>query len=139
MRAEVDNIKLTNGVALQDTASSYAANFVRVRRWVDGRLSDDKGNADYTVAEGDPNIAIFQTPFTAQRTIALPWDDNVFNGLHYELVFDGAINGTNTAVIKSNNRTIKTVSTDKTQIKLVYRRAPWPEDGWTVVSQTSWT
>jgi len=118
------------GWQLQNNGASSGGDMLTVENWVNRRVSSNKGDANYTVAIGDPNVVSFQTAFTAQRTITLPSDGvNMHNGLYYEMVFSGAINGTNTAVIKSGAVTLKTVTADST-VRYIWRRHPTATSGW---------
>ena len=81
---------------------------------------------------GGPNILTFDTTLTAPLTINLPAVvNNLFNGLYYELVFNGAINGANTATIVGTAGTVVVQSTDNVIVRVVYRR----NTGWTVVGK----
>jgi hypothetical protein len=126
-KLRVGNVQLDNGWTLQDRSSTFAGNYVTVDAWVNGSLSDDKGDANYTVTLGDPNVVHFDTAFTAQRTITLPsqTSNNTCAGLYYELIFDGAINGANTALIKQGATTIRTQTIDKKKLRYAWRRSTW--------------
>jgi hypothetical protein len=130
----VRNHRLSGGWALSSTGSSTAADWTQVKSDVTNRISANLGDADYTVAQGDPNILEWNTPFTAQRTITLPvqTDKNLFNGLYYDLVFDGAINGANTAVIKRGTTTMRTQTVDKQRLRYMWRRYATTGE-WTLV------
>jgi len=127
VKIEIGSVNLKNGWTLQDYGSTVSGNFTKVRTWVSGSLSDDKGDADYTVALGDHNVIHFNTAFTAQRTITLPAvnSDNTCAGLYYDLVFDGAINGSNTALIKAGASTLRTQTVDKKKLRFMWRRLAW--------------
>lgn len=126
-RLHVGTVHLEDGWTLQERSTNNAGDRVTVDKWVNRQLSAAKGDADYTVTQGDPNIVHFSTAFTAQRTITLPsrTSNDVFNGLYYELIFDGAINGTNTAVIKEGSTTLRTQSVDKKKLRYMWRRSAW--------------
>jgi len=126
-RVSVGVVELANGWALQNVSGTTTGNFIEVRSWVNGALSDGQGDADLTVAVGDPNVIHFNTTFTAQRTITLPakLGNNLCSGLYYDLIFDGAINGANTAVIKEGSNTLRTQSTDGKRLRYMWRRAAW--------------
>lgn len=123
-RIEIGSVQLANGWQLQDTAATATADVLTVKSWVNGAVSDNRGDANYTVTVGDPNIALFTTAFTAQRTITLPavTGNNLCGGLYYELLFDGAINGSNTALIKQGSTTIRTQTVDKVKLRFVWKR-----------------
>lgn len=113
---------------LWNTGSTAAGETITVDSFVNNHMSQNKGDADYTVSLNDPNIVVFNTPFTASRVITLPGgtgsgQNALCNGLYYELVFDGAINGVNTAVIKVGATTILTQITDKVVLRFTYRRS----------------
>ena len=118
---------------LLNQGSSSTSESTIVTSHINGHLSQDLGNADFTATLGGTNKCIFQTAFTAARTINLPTANynNFFNGLYYEFIFNGAINGANTATIKSNGATLHTQTTDKVVVGFTYRRfAANPQGGW---------
>jgi len=123
-RIKIGNIRMEDGWTLQYTGGSVTGDFTKVESWVNGSLSGDKGDADYTVKLGDANLVHFSTSFTAQRIITLPASSSNNNcaGLYYDLIFDGAINGTNTALIKHGSTTLRTQSVDKKRLRYVWRR-----------------
>jgi hypothetical protein len=127
----VDDLILGTDWQLTNFGASAAADFVTVTSQVNGHLQV-KGDADYPVVQGDPAVSVFNTAFTAPRTITLPSDSRIlFNGLRYRLVFAGAITGTNTAVIKAGATTLATLTVDGT-VEYTYRRnAGSPAAGWT--------
>jgi hypothetical protein len=126
-RIRCGSAHLANGWTLQSTGSTTTGNFLKVDNWANGALSDGKGDADYTVTLGDPNIVHFSTAFTAQRTITLPAQtgNDLHNGLFYDLIFDGAVNGANTALIKQGSTTIRTQTVDRVRLRYVWRRSTW--------------
>lgn len=126
-RTEIGHVQMAGGWTLQSTGSTTSSDAASVGAWNNGQLSADKGDANYTVTVGDPNVAIFQTPFTAQRTITLPSKsgNNLFTGLKYEFVFNGAINGANNVVIKEGANTLDTFKADKIRVVYTYRRNLW--------------
>ena len=134
---EIGSLNLAGGWELQNSASTTTGDRVTVRSWLNHQLTADRGDADYTIATTDSNINRFATAFTAQRTITLPGDDNLFNGLYYEFIFDGAINGANTAVIKVGATTLATITTDKTVVRYTWRRQGNPANGWVMTRMTS--
>jgi hypothetical protein len=120
-----------NCTGLQDNGSTDHGNFITVRDQVNRRLSNDKGDADYTVTLGDANIIAYGTAFTAPRTITLPSTGvNLFNGLYYEIVINGAINGANSLTIKANTTTLRTQTTDRAVIGYTWRRHASAPSGW---------
>lgn len=123
----VGQAHLSAGWTLQNRGATTVGNYITVDSWVNHRLSDNKGDADYTVTLGDPNVVHFNTPFTAQRTITLPpqASNDTCNGLYYDLVFDGAINGSNTAVIKQGTTTLRTQTADQKILHYKWRRSVW--------------
>jgi hypothetical protein len=121
----VDKVDYDTNWSLTNVGSDASAEYVTVRNYLNGRLSQDRGDADYTVALGDPNISTFATPFTSPRTITLPSANaDLHNGLYYEMTFNGAINGANTAVIKCGATTLRTQTTDGVTLRWTYRRHP---------------
>lgn len=127
----VDRLRLSNGWKLNSNAQ--ATDTARVGEWMNGRVASP-GDADYTVALGDANVNRFTTAYTAPRTITLPTDSaSVHTGLTYDLVFDGAINGANTATVKSGATTLRTVTENK-----VYLRYMWQQGvGWVLTGNTA--
>lgn len=124
-RHSIGNIYFTNaGWALHYVNGTNSGDYVTVDNWINGTLSGEKGDANYTVALGDPNIARFTTAFTASRTITLPAKNSkvLCNGLYYDFIFSGAINGANTAVIKEGSNTLRTQSTDGVRLRYMWRR-----------------
>lgn len=121
----------SNGVILSNNSSHVTNETMIVDEYLNHRLSADKGDADYTVALGDPNIIMFQTAFTAQRTVTLPAvGNNLHNGLFYEIVVNGAVNGANTLVIKAGATTLRTQTTDKAVLRYTWRRNVTASAGW---------
>jgi hypothetical protein len=127
------NVKSSNGfwTGLTNNSSSVSANFVRVRSQINDRLSDNKGDADYTVALGDPNIISYETALTAPRVINLPSDNTkLFNGLYYEVrVSGGAPTATNTLTVKNGSTTLATITADKLVYRWTWRRVA-SGNGW---------
>ena len=123
-KVRIRNVDMTGGWTLQSTGSTVSGNLITVHDWANGLLSGDKGDADYTVALGDPNVVHFDTAFTAQRTITLPASagNDLSAGLYYDLIFDGAINGANTAIIKRGSTTMRTQTVDKKRLRYQWRR-----------------
>lgn len=133
LRPRIGSVHLANGWTLQYTGGTTTADFLTVGAWANGAVSADKGDANYTVTLGDPTVICFNTPFTATRTITIPdtLGNNVHGGLAYKLVFDGAINGANQAIIKPLNRAnLRTQTTDKVAITYTYRRNAWVLTGY---------
>ena len=126
-RCRVGNLRKPSGWGVHWGGGTASGNYVTVDNWVNNALSDDKGDADYTVALGDPNVVVFNTAFTAQRTITLPTKSGNDNcaGLYYDLIFSGAINASNTALIKEGAVTLRTQSTDGVRLRYAWRRSAW--------------
>jgi hypothetical protein len=122
------------GWGLTNVGGATACENVIVTDHMNNHLSANKGDADYTIVLGDPNIVSFETTLTASRTVNLPSvNNNLFNGLKYRVRSYGAVNGTNVINIVCNGVTKATLSTDKTVIELTYRRSPSnPQSGWIV-------
>jgi hypothetical protein len=117
--------------ALHNNGSTTSGNWITVENYVNNRLSDDRGDADYTVTLADPNIINFGTAFTAQRTVTLPaTGTQLHNGLYYEIVANGAINGANDLVIKAGATTLRTQTADKVVIRYTWRRHTTAASGW---------
>lgn len=123
----VGNVRLANGWQFQDRSATGVAEKIRVDAWSNYFLSQSKGDEDYTVTITDPNCVHFSTAFTAQRTITLPtrFSNNLHNGIFFDLIFDGSINGANTAVIKEGSNTLRTQTQDKKVLRYMYRRSDW--------------
>lgn len=98
------------------------------------KISANKGDADYTITAGDPAHIRFETTLTAVRTVNLPADNTCFNGLRYRVISSGAVNGSNTILVKASGNTKATLSADKTFIDLVWRRNAVPHNGWLIVA-----
>lgn len=134
----IDKIYTTLGTGwlLTDPASTATQETLRILGYDRGWLSQNKGDADYAIALGDPNIASFETTFTAIRNITLPGTTatagNLPNGLKYKLRFYGAINGANTAQVKCNTVNVgAALATDKVAVEYTYRRSgTTPQTGW---------
>lgn len=122
---------LNNGWALCDQGSSVSSETTTVRDHIKGHLLTS-GDANYTATLGSANKVRFATLFTAPRTVDLPAvNNNLFNGLYYEFIFDGAINGANTAAIQCNGVVKRTQTTDKAVVGFTYQRHP-------SAAQTGW-
>jgi hypothetical protein len=122
----------TQGCELFNNAGSGASEVAIVDDHLNNHIAANAGNANYTAALGSPNIVPFNTTFTAARTIELPkTPGNMFNGLYYEFIFDGAINSTNYAKIVCNGVTLMTIEADKTIVRFTWRRS-------TVSVQAGW-
>lgn len=116
---------------LTDIESNAVAGTTTVRDHVNGRLSNNRGDANVVIALGDPNKQLFNTAFTAPRTIDLPSDNfRLFNGLYYEFVFNGAINGTNTVTVQCGGTVKRVQATDKAVVGFTYRRNVPAAAGW---------
>lgn len=131
-RISVGAVNMANGWTLASTGSDVSGNFVTVRDWCNGRLSDNKGDADYTYALSDPTVVIFSTAFTASRTFTLPskGGNNLCGGLTVKVITAGAVNGANTLVIKEGANTLHTETNDKRAITYTYRRLAWVMTGY---------
>jgi hypothetical protein len=134
-RMNINSAQLDDGWTLQSTGSSTTGDYVTVRSWVNGALSDSQGDTNYTVTLGHPNAVHFNTAFTAQRTITLPASSSNNNvaGLYYDLIFDGAINGSNTALIKHGSTTLRTQTVDKKRLRYAWRRGGSGTGLWVLV------
>ncbi|MEE2522634.1 hypothetical protein V1639_10720 [Pseudarthrobacter sp. J75] len=131
----VDNAQIISGWKLTKPATKQTAEMVTVQKWANGRISEVKGDADLTVALGDPQVLYFGTPFTAPRTVTLPSDAEMLpGGLSYEIIVNGAVNGTNKLTVMSGTRTIIDLTTDSRRVKLVWQRNANGANGWVVTS-----
>jgi hypothetical protein len=130
----IDQVSYVGGTQLVDNGSTADAETTIVTSQVRGAISENVGNVTtYNVVQGGPNILTFNTTLTAPLTVNLPsFVNNLFNGLWYELVFNGAINGANTATIKDQSgSTLLVQSVDNVIVRCVYRR----NTGFTVVGK----
>lgn len=110
---------------LQNAGSSVTSDAITVDNIANNHLSYDKGDADYTVADGDPTTIIFNTALTAPRVVNLQNNlNNLFNGMRYRIISSGAVNGTNTIAIKQGSTTLGTLSRDNQAIEFTSRRVP---------------
>lgn len=108
---------------------SASAEYLTVYPDINTHLSADKGDANYTITNGDPSTIFFETTLTAARTVALPNTDGiVFNGLRYKVISNGAVNGANTIAVKYGGSTLHTLSADNTSVEVMWRRGT----GWLV-------
>jgi hypothetical protein len=115
------------------STSSATADVLNVVTYNNDHISANKGDSDYTVTLGDPNIISFETALTAPRTVNLPANaNNLFNGLRYTVRSNGAINGANTITIACNAVTKFTLTTDLSAVDLIWRRAGSAQAGWII-------
>lgn len=134
----VDRLILGNGWQGTNLGSnSAAAATLTVRDWVNGKVAS-AGDVNKTMVVRDASVQRFTTAFTAPRTINLPVvSGSLHNGLYYDLVFDGSINGSNTAIIKAGTTTLKTVTSDKTALRFTWVGGNVAAAGWALTSQQS--
>lgn len=119
---------------LTDIGSTVTANTVTVWPDKNDRLSDDKGDANYTIVQGDPGMIMHETAFTAARADVLPVDGVLlFNGLLYRHISSGAVNGTNTLAVTASGNTKATLSDPYGFVETEWRRHPTPHLGWKVI------
>jgi hypothetical protein len=120
--------RITSGTAptgLTNIGGATGANGTLVRDYANQRLSDNKGDADTTVALGDPTTIAYSTALTAQRAVNLPSvNGELFNGLRYRVLTNGAVNGANTLLVKCSTTTLATLAVDKKWVEFTYRRNP---------------
>lgn len=130
-RAKIGTWRTTSATfALQNAGSSVSSDGLIVENIANNHLSYDKGDADYTVADGDPAIIVFNTALTAPRVVNLQNTlNNLFNGMRYRIMSLGAVNGSNTITVKQGSTTLGTLSRDNQLIEFTSRRVP---------SGTSW-
>lgn len=121
----IGTVELENGWKLCGNAGTATANVLTVRSWINGAIID-VGDADYTVTPGCPNIIRFITPLTGPRTLTLPsaTSDDLFNGLWYDIIFDGSLTGWG-AYINSGVSTLTTQSTDRVKLRYTWHRSEW--------------
>lgn len=123
-RVSIDNVELNGGWTFQYTSGSNSGDYAKVNAWVNGTLSGSLGDADYTVMPGVPNVLLFDVAFSAPRTVTLPerTSNNLCAGLYYDIIFDGAINGFNTAVIRQGGNIMRTQTADGVKLSYMWRR-----------------
>ncbi|MBT0771800.1 hypothetical protein KIH74_22860 [Kineosporia sp. J2-2] len=113
----------TGDIPLTNSASSDSSERLTVTDQIMPRLSRDLGDADYAPTWRGPNILTYQTVFTAPRALNLPSDpNNLFNGQYFEVLSDGAVNGTNTLTIKCGTTNLRIITTDKVKLRYQWRR-----------------
>lgn len=139
-RVVIGNLDDANGVGvipMTNIGSSAGANMVTYARNAVRRLSDDIGNADYTLAtNGGPTVIVAQTALTLPRSIEIMADTNyLFNGYTVTVLSRGAVNGTNTLTIKAGGITKATISSDNYAVELTWRRNPTAHSGWVITRQ----
>lgn len=127
----VDSLRLKDGWKATNLPSNPdAAATLKVGDWANGRITA-RGDANLDVALGDANVNRFATPFTFTRTIKLPIDGyNIHNGLSYDLVFDGSINGARSAIISAGSKTLLTLRDDKVAVRFTWLPTSPSQDGW---------
>jgi len=124
-------------IPMTSIGGGVGANFVTYGRNNVRRLSDDIGDANYTLAtNGGPTVIVAQTALTASRTVEIMNDTNfLFNGYTVTVLSRGAVNGANTLVIKAGGITKATISSDNYAVELTWRRNPTAHNGWVVTQQ----
>lgn len=96
-----------------------------------GRLSDNKGDANYVMAQGDPCFVQWETALTAPRIMDLPNTVNdLFNGYRVRVTSRGAVNGANTLAIRAGATTVHTLTADNTWTELMWRKNGAAGVGW---------
>lgn len=118
---------------LNDSTSSTVQNRTRLLSAMTGRMSLDRGDANITLAIGNENVQMFNTPLTAPRTVTLPSAGGAFNGLEYTIVSAGAVNGENTLTVKNGATTIATLTADNTSVRIGFRRTSSMD--WVIIPQ----
>lgn len=134
----LDDVALDDGWKLTKTATTQTAEAVSVGRYANRRISINKGDADYTVPLGAESTICFETALTAQRTVTLPHDSEIMTGdLDYTILSRGAVNGSNTLRVMSDDRVITTITSDNYSVRLKWRRNATGKNGWIVVEAGS--
>ncbi|MEH7249170.1 BppU family phage baseplate upper protein [Neobacillus niacini] len=121
----INNIRLQSGWVLTNPASLLSAEALTVEQYNNGRITQNKGDANYTVTLGSPNVISYETTLTAPREIILPSDGlMLFNGLTYRVIVnENVASSTNTLTIKSGTKTLYNINTtQKTIIEFKWRR-----------------
>lgn len=135
---EIGSVDMSGGWTLQNNGSTVIANVLRVKDYSNGYLGADVGDADLTLVSGDPTTQQFKTAFTSPRTINLPnVANNLCGGMSYTFIFNGAINGANTATIKAGGTTYAVLTSDGF-ITLQWRRTTGTAaNDWAIVDKNS--
>lgn len=95
------------------------------------RVSDNKGDAAYVMAQGDPCFVQWETALTAPRIMDLPNSVNdLFNGYRVRVTSRGAVNGANTLAIRAGATTVHTLTADNTWVELMWRKNGASGVGW---------
>lgn len=112
------------GWALCAISSTTGSETLIVNSFQNNHLSLDKGDANYTIAMGDPNTFTFDTVLTAPRTVNLPFDaTKLFNGLKYRCIISANVaTATNTITFLSSGQTYFTATTGKIIVEFTWRR-----------------
>jgi hypothetical protein len=111
---------------------------VSVVEWTLPKASADNGDANKTLAMGDPLIQFFSTELTANRTVSLPRRFNptsAYNGARFRIVRNAATPGAFTLTINGVDQgTIATIASGtRACVDLVYRRNAWVVDCFTTL------
>lgn len=134
----VDDINTTSWL-LQNNGSTTSAENITVSSFVQGRISQDLGDTNQSASPGiTPNTLVFNTPFTSARTVTLPSNGSqLHNGLYFEVIVNGAVNGSNTLTVQSGATTLATISADKMVYRFTWRRNTTGSLGWIITKKES--
>jgi len=109
---------------LTNTGSSTTCEILSIKNFLNGHISQDNGNiTSLAITLGANNTQVFNTALTAPCTVTLPSTGaNLFNGLTYTFITNGAVNGSNTIIINNGSATLATLSSDLTYVTVGWRR-----------------
>jgi hypothetical protein len=120
-------------IGYSNVGSSPTSDILTVFPDKNDQIGVDQGDVDYTPAYGDKCVIRYATTLTATRAINLRADNTCFNGLRYRIISYGAVNGSNTILVKASGILKATLSSDKTFVDLEWRRNAIPHAGWVVI------
>jgi hypothetical protein len=129
-------------VPYTNVGGTDAPTYLTIRADINGHLANSKGDADFTIVQGDANIIPLETTYTAPRTGNLPVDlGKLFNGLRYRVYSDGAVNGANTFTLAASGNTKAVIRGPYGYVDVEWRRDPVSPGtahlGWKVIGSGS--
>jgi hypothetical protein len=111
---------------LSNLGGAATSETLLIRNYANGHISEDNGNiTSLTITPGtSANTQVFNTALTAPCTVTLPSNgNNLFNGLTYTVITNGAVNGSNTIAVNNGSATLATLSSDLTYVTVGWRRS----------------
>jgi hypothetical protein len=129
--------EIITNIYLTEATSTSGADAVRVDSWAEPRVSNDKGDANYTWAIGDATIIRYDTTLTANRTVTLPSisgsaQNNAFNGLEITIIRTGLGAYTLDIVSSGGSSIVTFASATAGRVTLA-----WYRFGWAIKSQSA--